>query len=122
MSFTRRLSPFLVIVCICLQAVLSDDHSTNNETETEEPREEEPHEEEIEPATAVLFPWFILALSVIIYYILSRYAKWLPYTAMCFLLGYVHTTAVQFCPLTTAPEAPVHLGLSVVAQLSLTHN
>lgn len=44
-------------------------------------------EGEAEPADAILFPWFFLAVSVLVYYFLSRYARWLPYTGMCFLLG-----------------------------------
>lgn len=41
----------------------------------------------VEPAYAVLLPPFTLTLGVIIFYILSRYAKSLPYTAIMFLLG-----------------------------------
>ena len=41
----------------------------------------------VEPAYAILFPSFTLTLGVIIFYILSRYAKALPYTAIMFLLG-----------------------------------
>lgn len=43
--------------------------------------------EEAEPAHAVLFPSFVLVITVVIYYTLSRFAKVLPYTAMCFLFG-----------------------------------
>ena len=55
--------------------------------EEEEPQQHNEQEERAEPAAAILFPWFVLAISFFIYYLLSRYAKWLPYTAMCFLLG-----------------------------------
>jgi NhaP-type Na+/H+ or K+/H+ antiporter len=44
-------------------------------------------EEEIQPAQAVLFPWFAQALGIITFYILSRFAPWLPYTGVLFLLG-----------------------------------
>jgi hypothetical protein len=43
--------------------------------------------EEIEPVQAILFPWFAQALGIITFYILSRYAPWLPYTGVLFLLG-----------------------------------
>ena len=44
-------------------------------------------EEEIEPAYAILFPPFYLTIGAIVFYILSRYIKALPYTAVMFLLG-----------------------------------
>ena len=43
-------------------------------------------EEEVEPAYAVLFPSFTLTIGVIIFYLLSRYAKALPYTGVMFLV------------------------------------
>ena len=42
---------------------------------------------EIEPAHAVIFPVFTLVIGVIVFYLLARYAKALPYTAVMFLLG-----------------------------------
>jgi len=46
------------------------------------------HEEEYEPSTAVLFPWFVEALGLFVFFILSsRWIKWLPYTAVMFVLG-----------------------------------
>jgi hypothetical protein len=47
--------------------------------------DEEGHESH--PYYAVLFPSFILTLGVVVYYILSRYLHFLPYTAIMFLLG-----------------------------------
>ncbi|KAL7566093.1 hypothetical protein ACA910_003869 [Epithemia clementina (nom. ined.)] len=44
-------------------------------------------EGEVEPADAILFPFFILALGIIAYRLLSRYLKWLPYTGFMFVLG-----------------------------------
>lgn len=38
---------------------------------------------------AILFPWFAQTISVFIYYIISRYLKVLPYTAIVFLFGVV---------------------------------
>ena len=34
------------------------------------------------PAHAVLFPSFVLTLGVLVYYVLSRYLRFLPYTAV----------------------------------------
>jgi NhaP-type Na+/H+ or K+/H+ antiporter len=50
---------------------------------------EEKHEEEYEPVDAILYPFFILALGVVSYWLLSCYAPWLPYTAVMFVLGTV---------------------------------
>jgi NhaP-type Na+/H+ or K+/H+ antiporter len=44
-------------------------------------------EEAPEPANAVLFPAWSLTLGVVAFYVLSRYARALPYTAVMFLLG-----------------------------------
>mmetsp|Transcript_32553 Transcript_32553/g.48197 ORF Transcript_32553/g.48197 Transcript_32553/m.48197 type:complete len:852 (-) Transcript_32553:201-2756(-) len=44
------------------------------------------HEEE-EVDVVVLFPSFIVTLGVVIFYVLSRYIKILPYTAVMFLMG-----------------------------------
>ena len=41
----------------------------------------------INPVYAVLYPWFTQTLAILIYYILSRYLQFLPYTAVVFLLG-----------------------------------
>jgi NhaP-type Na+/H+ or K+/H+ antiporter len=39
------------------------------------------------PYYALLFPWFITALGIVVYFLLSRYVHALPYTAVLFLLG-----------------------------------
>lgn len=49
--------------------------------------EGEEHEEEEEPAFAVLFPSFALTVGVVVFYVLSRHIKALPYTAVMFLIG-----------------------------------
>jgi hypothetical protein len=38
---------------------------------------------------AMLFPWFAQTIAVFIYYVISRYSKVLPYTAIVFLFGVV---------------------------------
>ena len=37
---------------------------------------------ELEPATAVLFPWFTEILGVVTFFLLTRFAHVLPYTAV----------------------------------------
>lgn len=49
--------------------------------------EEETGEEKIEPAYAVLFPPFTLSIGFVTFFVLSRYARALPYTAVMFLIG-----------------------------------
>lgn len=41
----------------------------------------------VEAADAILFPWFALIIGTCAYYALSRYAPWMPYTAVMFCLG-----------------------------------
>lgn len=43
--------------------------------------------EEYEPVVALLFPWFIAVIGVMVYYVLSRTTPWLPYTAVMFVIG-----------------------------------
>jgi len=49
--------------------------------------DDEHGDEGAEPAEAVLFPWFVQALGVIFFFLLTRYSKFLPYTAVLFILG-----------------------------------
>ena len=43
--------------------------------------------EEIEIANVVLFPWFSVLIGIIAYYLISRYAHGIPYTAVMFIMG-----------------------------------
>lgn len=43
--------------------------------------------EALEPGDAVLFPFFVLAIGVFTYFFLSRFASWLPFTAVMFVIG-----------------------------------
>jgi hypothetical protein len=45
--------------------------------------------EEAEPAVAVLFPWFSLAIGTFAYLVLTRLLPWFPYTALMFVSGAV---------------------------------
>ena len=45
-----------------------------------------PHEEEVDPY-AVLFPWFVMAIGTMVYFVTSRYFNTIPYTAIMFLIG-----------------------------------
>jgi heme O synthase-like polyprenyltransferase len=42
---------------------------------------------ESEPVHAILFPWFMQALGLVAFFLITRYAKFLPYTAVIFVLG-----------------------------------
>ena len=44
---------------------------------------------EFSPYYALLFPFFILTMSLVIFYVLTRYVHMIPYTAVLFLLGTV---------------------------------
>ena len=83
-------SAILLLVLLLRQTstVMGEDQHNNNNDKAQQ-------EELAEPAVAILFPWFVLAISFFIYYLLSRYARWLPYTAMCFLLGTIVGVANQ---------------------------
>jgi hypothetical protein len=40
-----------------------------------------------EPVEATLYPWFVQALGILAFFLLTRYMSWLPYTAVMFALG-----------------------------------
>lgn len=44
-------------------------------------------EEEFEKVYAVLLPWFVQAVGLVAYFLLSRYCPALPYTAVLFMVG-----------------------------------
>lgn len=68
----------------------------------------EAHDDEgLEPPYAVLFPCFSLTIGVVAFYVLSRYAHALPYTAVMFLVGTMMGIAVE---LTSAED---HVALSI---------
>jgi NhaP-type Na+/H+ or K+/H+ antiporter len=46
-------------------------------------------EGEVEPAYAVLMAWFVQAIGVLVFFILTRYIHALPYTAVLFILGVI---------------------------------
>ena len=37
----------------------------------------------------LIYPWFVMVLGIVTFYILTRYAPWVPYTAFMFFLGVV---------------------------------
>jgi NhaP-type Na+/H+ or K+/H+ antiporter len=59
---------------------------TENDLHTEE---EEEVEEEIEQVYAVLMPWFVQAVGVVVFYMLTRHFHAVPYTAVLFVTGTV---------------------------------
>lgn len=69
-----------------------DSHSSGAEGSEHEAdfEEYEGHGEEHEgpePAYAILFPWFVQLIGVVVFYILTRYVHGLPYTAVLFIIG-----------------------------------
>jgi uncharacterized membrane protein len=98
----------LVVVCLtslcCLavgetiaqgeEEIHGDDGSTNHSSTAESGggdtaggEAESEHEEELEEPYAVLYPSLILVLGTMIFYMLTRFVAFLPYTASMFLLG-----------------------------------
>jgi len=69
-----------VLILLVIYACLS--HASEVAEELSE------HHEEAEAADAILFPSFILSISLFVFYFLTRYCPQVPYTASCFLIGY----------------------------------
>ena len=57
-------------------------HSSNGDGHDEEG--EGAHEES---AYAVLYPWFVQAIGILVFFILTRYVHFIPYTAVMFFIG-----------------------------------
>ncbi len=70
----------------------ADAEAVDGNTTTENHHEESQTEREID---AVFFPWFAQILGIAVYYLLSRYARAIPFTAMMFLVGMAYGVAVE---------------------------
>ena len=60
---------------------------TKDEDEYEDIYDDENDSGSISPVYAILFPFFTQTIAIFIYYLITRYLKILPYTAIVFLLG-----------------------------------
>lgn len=90
-----------------------DTAGENSTAEVDDPEFEAETEEEVEPSYAVLFPCFTLTVGVVIFYVLSRYLKALPYTGVMFLVG-------TLMGITAALRGEVsHIGQSVDLWVSI---
>ena len=69
------------------------------ETREGETAEEHSTEEHIEPVFAVLLPWFVQAVGVVAFYVLTRnkYLHGLPYTVVMFTIGMLLGVAAVRC-------------------------
>lgn len=43
----------------------------------------------LEPHFALLYPWFVMVLGLVTFYLITRFANWIPYTAVLFILGVI---------------------------------
>jgi hypothetical protein len=85
LSIERTSWIILLLLSVLLLLVEDSSGESTGDVELGEAIDEEGHVSH--PPHAVLFPSFILTLGVVVYYILSRYLSFLPYTAIMFLLG-----------------------------------
>ncbi|KAL3944882.1 MAG: hypothetical protein SGBAC_001026 [Bacillariaceae sp.] len=84
--------------------------------------ESEAHGEETdspEPPHAVVFPSFSITLGVMVFYVLSRYAKALPYTAVMFLLGTIMGVAVELGNFTDHLDQGIRLWIGINSEVLL---
>lgn len=83
-SFTML---FMMMVLLLTQ-VASVEGELSEAEFSEVSHEGEDHvEREIHPSHSVLYPSLVLTIGVAVYYTLSRFLHWLPYTAIMFLMG-----------------------------------
>lgn len=76
----------------------TDGSETSNHTTSISHSNESGHEEEghhgSHPYYAIIFPWFVVATGIFVYYIISRFCHFIPYTAILFLIGTVMGVAI----------------------------
>lgn len=77
----------LFLLSLSQVAFASEEEGNANSNSNSTTEETYHHEEEADPSYAVLFPSFITTLGVFVFYFLSRYLPFLPYTAVMFILG-----------------------------------
>ena len=73
------------------------------------------HDEEqhIEPAYAVLMPWFAQAVGIVVYYLSTRnkYLSAVPYTAVMFITGIFMGCGTEFWPRRVGSIDAIHNDL-----------
>ena len=72
-----------------------------------------------EPAVAVLFPWFALAIGTFTYLFLSRFVRWLPHTVSMFAIGTAIGIATVRLDRTTILTESVHDWLNIDSEVLL---
>jgi NhaP-type Na+/H+ or K+/H+ antiporter len=89
MMILPRILSLLTLIATVPYALADDDGETTTNDDIIENEEEE-----LEPATAVLFPPFAVTIGFLVFYVLSRYMKALPYTVTMFFMGTLMGIAV----------------------------
>jgi NhaP-type Na+/H+ or K+/H+ antiporter len=77
------------------------------------------NEEEIEPAHAVLFPIFSLTIGVLVFYLLTRYARTLPYTAVMFFIGTIMGIGSSFLDSNNQLNESIRLWSAIDSEVML---
>ena len=72
-----------------------------------------------EPAVAVLFPWFALAIGTFTYLFLLRFVRWLPHTVSMFAIGTAIGIATVRLDRTTILTESVHDWLNIDSEVLL---
>mmetsp|Transcript_8996 Transcript_8996/g.13898 ORF Transcript_8996/g.13898 Transcript_8996/m.13898 type:complete len:907 (-) Transcript_8996:63-2783(-) len=93
-DYCRRTNIDLILIgfIVAGYSYHADAEAVDGNTTTENHHEESQTEREID---AVFFPWFAQILGIAVYYLLSRYARAIPFTAMMFLIGMAYGVAVE---------------------------
>ena len=85
MTMTMMMMMFTTSMAANTETTHTNNNNNSNITDSTSHGTETQHEPE--PALAVLFPWFSEIMGIVIFYLLARFWKSLPYTAALFILG-----------------------------------
>jgi len=80
----------------------------------------DPMAEETEPVNAILFPFFVLLLGVMIYYVLEHFAPAIPYTGAMFLLGTIIGVGVERAGNENVLSESIRLWLQIDSEVLLS--
>lgn len=117
---TIWLSRLIVFLAVFLTFVRPSFATTTVSSSERQASAETSEEEDVEPAVAVLFPWFALAVGTLAYLVLTRFLSWIPYTAVMFVIGTLMGVAVVRWDRTTfLTESITYFWLNIDSEVLL---
>lgn len=68
---------------------------------------------------AILFPWFIISTGIVVFYFITRFCHFVPYTAVLFLIGTLMGIGITNSPLNDQLTASIKMWENINSELLL---